>query len=169
MKRAMSVAAALALLTGLAAGRAEDKKAFDDNTFVAMAASGGMHEVELGKIAAGRAKNEDVKKFAQKMVDDHSKANDELRAAAKEAAIPVPDKMLEKHQKDVDTFKNYKGDNFDRDYVSHMVKDHEQDVKLFTRASKEAKNPQVKAFAQKTLPVLQGHLEQVKKIQEQVK
>jgi len=158
--------AALVILAGAIGIRAEDKPgaAFDDAKFVTMAASDGMHEVELGKIAATQAKNDDVKKFGEMMVKDHSKANEELKAAAKAAGITVPEKIDEKHQKHIDAFKNYKGTNFDADYMKHMVTDHTQAVALFTRASKDAKNPQIKDFATKTLPVIQGHLEQAKKL-----
>src|SRR5205085_895143 len=120
--------------------------------FVKMAASDGMHEVELGKIAAAATKNDDVKKFAEKMVTDHGKANEELKTAAKTAGLAVPEKVSDEHQKHIDKFKDYKGDNFDRDYMKHMVKGHTDAVALFTRASKEAKNPAIKDFAAKTLP-----------------
>jgi len=164
--------AALLLAAALVPLAADDTKpaaAFDDAQFVAEAASGGMHEVELGKVAATKAKNEAVKKFGQMMVDDHSKANEELKKAAQSAGLTVPAKMNDHHQKELDKFKNYEGQDFDREYVKHMVDDHEKDVKEFTRASKDAKNAAVKGFATKTLPVLQGHLEKAKKLQEQVK
>src|SRR3954469_15134603 len=134
-----TLAAAIVFLAGALGARAEDKKAadqpFDDTTFVKMAASDGMHEVELGKIAAAMAKNDDVKKFGEMMVKDHTKANEELKAAAKNAGITVPEKIDEKHQKHLDAFKNYKGTDFDADYMKHMVTDHTQAVALFTRAS----------------------------------
>ncbi len=163
--RRVKLVVAVAFLAVAIGARAEDKKAepFDDTTFVKMAASDGMHEVELGKIAAAAAKNDDVKKFAEQMVKDHSKANEELKAAAKAANIAVPDKIDEKHQKEIDRFKNYKGTNFDADYMKHMVTGHTEAVALFTRASKEAKNPQIKDFATKTLPTIQAHLEHAKK------
>jgi len=144
-----------------------DSKPFDDAEFVKMAGSGGMHEVELGKLAAAKAQNEAVKKFGQQMVTDHSKANEELKAAAKDAGLMVPDKMIDQHQKEFDKFKDLAGADFDRKYVEHMIKDHEEDVAEFTRASKEAKNPSIKAFAAKTLPVIKTHLEEVKKLQQQ--
>jgi len=165
-------AAALLLLAILVPLGADDKtatRAFDDQQFVAAAASGGMHEVELGKLASTKAKNDAVKQFGKMMVDDHSKANEELKKAAKTAGLTVPAKMDDHHQKEFDRFKNYTGQNFDRDYVNHMVDDHKKDVEEFTRASKEAKNPAIKDFAAKTLPVIQGHLEKVKKLQDQVK
>ena len=171
MTRATRLLAGLALLTGLLAAQAQDRKSedtrpFDDQEFVKTAASAGMHEVELSKLAVTKARSDEVKKFAQKMVDDHSKANEELKAAAKQASLTVPDKMLDKHQKHVDEFKEYKGDNFDADYIKHTLKDHEESVALFGRAEKEAKNAQIKAFATKTLPVIKEHLEMAKKLQD---
>jgi len=168
MVRRMKLVAALALLAGVIGARAEDKKPgeqpFDDTVFVKTAASDGMHEVELGKIATAKAKSDDVKKFAEMMVKDHGKANEELKAAAKAASIEVPDKINETHQKEIDRFKEFKGDNFDREYVKHQVKDHTDAVALFTRASKEAKNKELKDFATKTLPTIQKHLEEAKKL-----
>jgi putative membrane protein len=142
----------------------DDKKPFDDAEFVTTVASDGLHEIELGKLAGTNAKSDAVKKFGQQMVTDHGKANDELKAAAKEANLKVPDKMSDEHQKEFDKFKDLKGADFDKKYAEHMVKDHEQAVALFQRATKEAKNPGIKTFATKTLPVIQGHLEAAKKL-----
>lgn len=149
----------------------EDRKPvvapFDDAAFVAQASSGGMHEVELGKLAAMRARREDVKNLARKLVEDHAKANEELKAAAKQAGLSVPDKLNDEHQRHVDHFKDYKGADFDKDYLKHMREDHEKDVVEFTRASKEARSPQIKEFASKTLPIIQEHLELIKKLQKE--
>lgn len=166
MNYAIALNSILTLLLGFVGqDRKPDQKPFDDAQFVQKAASGGLHEVELGKIGMTQAKSDDVKKFAEMLVTDHGKANDELKKCAKEAGIEVPDKMSEEDQKEVDKFKNYKGTNFDQDYMKHMLTDHEKDVALFKRASKEAKNPKIKDFAAKTLPVLQAHLDQARKIQ----
>ncbi len=152
---------------------AQDKRAstitFDDAEFVAKAASGGMHEVELGKLASTQARSEDVKKFGEKMVTDHGKAGEALKKAANAAGITLPEKMNEEHQKEFDKFKDKKGDAFDKAYVNHMVKDHEGDVELFTKASKEANNPELKRFATTTLPVVKEHLKMIKKIQDSMK
>lgn len=148
--------------------RADDKKPtdkpFDDVEFVMMAASGGMAEVELGKIGAERGKSDTLKKFANRLIKDHTKANKTLKTTAMAAGIEVPTKINEKQQKYIDMFKDYKGDDFDREYAKHMVKDHVEDIELFTRASKEAKNADLKAFAEKTLPVLKEHLEMAKNL-----
>lgn len=168
MVRKMTLVAAATLMAVVIGARAEDKPAqpaqVDDATFVTMAANDGMHEVALGQIAQAMAKNDDVKKFAEQMVKDHTKANEELKTAAKAANIPVPTKLDEKHQKELDAFKNYKGTNFDQDYMKHQVDDHTKAVALFTQASKNAKNKEIKDFATKTLPVIQGHLEMAKKL-----
>jgi putative membrane protein len=160
--------AVLALGTGTLAARADDNKPddqpFDDATFVRMAAIDGMTEVALGKIVAAQAKSDDVKKFAEKMVKDHTKADEQLKTAAKSAGLALPDAPDEKHQKHIDKFKNYKGTDFDTDYIKFMVDDHTKAVALFTRASKEAKNPAIKDFATQTLPVVQQHLDIAKKI-----
>lgn len=142
----------------------KDDTAFSDAEFVKKAAIGGMHEVELGKIAAAQGQSEDVKKFGQKMADDHSKAYDELKAAAKKANLDVPSKLDDEHQKHIDKLKAMKGDEFDKAYIKHMVEDHEKDVAEFTRASKEAKDAGVKEFATKTLPVIKTHLDMIKKM-----
>jgi len=169
MLRRVSLSAALALLVFPFAS-ADDKKTdkpFSDADFVKAAASGGMHEVELGKLAADRAKDPGVKQFGQMMVTDHTKANEELKKVAKGGGFTIPDKLDEKQQKEIDRFKNLTGDAFDREYAKHMVKDHEEDLAEFTRASKEAKNPALKEFATKTLPTLQKHLEAAKKLNRQ--
>jgi putative membrane protein len=164
---------AFAVAAGIQPITADDKKPsekpFDDTEFVATAASGGIHEVELGKLAASKAQTTPVKQFAERMVTDHTKANKALQMAAGLAGIAIPQKMNADHQKEFDRFKNYTGSNFDRDYVTHMVKDHEEDVAAFTRAAKDAKNPQIREFAAKTLPTIKDHLRAVKQLSEQLK
>lgn len=158
--------AGFALLLGLTAAGADDKKPqpFDDAAFVEIAAMDGLHEIELGKIGAAQAKREGVKALAQMLAKDHAAAHAELVAAAKAANIPMPTKMGENFQKHVDAFKNYKGENFDRDFLKHQIEDHTEAVALFTRASKGAKNKLVKDFATRTLPALQKHLDAAKKL-----
>ena len=140
-------------------------KPFADAEFVTMAASGGMHEVELGKMASEKAHNPDIKKFGKMMVADHTKANEELKKVAKAANMPVPDKLMEKHQKMVDMFKELKDDNFDKEYIKHAVESHEMSVALYTKASTEAKNEELKAFAAKTLPTVKDHLKMAHDLQ----
>lgn len=141
-------------------------KAFDDAEFVKKAASGGMLEVELGKVAKEKSADGDVRKFGDRLVTDHTKANKELVDIAKAAGYTVPTKMMPKHQEHLDMFKKESAKTFDQDFIKHMIKDHEEDIEEFDRASREARNPELKAYATKTLPTLKEHLEMAKKIRD---
>jgi len=163
----MLAVSALALV-GLTTS-ADDTKPFDDGEFLMNVASCDMCEIELGKLASEKARNEDVKKFAKKLTEDHQKCLEDLKTVAKSAGVTLPEKMKDEQRKICDKFKDYKGENFDRDYIKQMVEGHEKAVKSFTRATKEAKAQEVKDFATKGLPVLQAHLEEAKKLQEQLK
>jgi putative membrane protein len=142
----------------------KDDKAYSDAEFVKKAGMSGLAEVELGKLAAAQGKSDEVKKFGQKMVDDHGKANQGLKAAAEKANLEVPAKIDEEHQKHIDHLKGLKGDEFDKAYLKHMVEGHEKSVALFTAASKEGKDAGLKEFATKALPTLQEHLDMAKKM-----
>jgi putative membrane protein len=144
--------------TGTATTSAADKK------FVHDAAQGGMAEVELGKLATEKALSEDVKKFGQRMVDDHTKADDQLKDIASSKGIPVPPKLSAKDQMTKDRLSKLSGDPFDKAYMNDMVKDHTQDVSDFKRESASGTDPDVKNFASTTLPTLQDHLREAKKI-----
>jgi len=133
-------------------------------SFVKDAAEGGMAEVQMGKLAATNAKDPDVKAFGQMMVTDHSKANDELKALAQKKNYQLP-ADIGSHKSDMDDLSKEKGADFDKDYVDQMVDDHETDVKNFQRQAENGTDPDVKAFAAKTLPTLQKHLDRIKQIQ----
>jgi len=129
-----------------------------DQTFVVNAAKGGMAEVELGKLAAEKATKDAVKKFGQRMADDHSKANDELKSLAQSKGITLPTSVDPKDKATQDRFAKLSGDAFDRAYMQHMLADHRKDVAAFRTESKSGKDPDVKAWAGKTLPTLEEHL-----------
>lgn len=133
-----------------------------DEEFVMKAAQGGMVEVQLGDLAKSKGKRDDVKKFGEMMVNDHGKANGELKMVASSKGLTLPEKLDAKHSATVDRLSKLEGDNFDKAYLAEMVKDHEKDVKEFEAASKSAKDVDVKAFVDKTLPVLRKHLEHVR-------
>jgi putative membrane protein len=159
-------AAAAALVLGgvaLAEDKKLDAKPVTDAEFVIMAASGGMFEVESSKVARDGAASADVKKFAGRMIADHGKANKELVEVAKKANLGVPTKMLDDHQKLLDRVKGAKGSDLDRVYMDAQVTAHEEAVALFSSAAKSAQDPGVKAFAEKTLPVIKEHYEHAKK------
>jgi putative membrane protein len=197
----------------------------DDRKFMMDAAHGGMLEVHLGHMAVEKATNAEVKQFAQRMIDDHSRANSELMALASQKGVTLPassDSAMmnqnntssstastttpptdqkssttspttqpsstdmsasgQRHarvdaetgmslddQKEMNKLSGLSGDAFDREYINLMVKDHESAVKDFEKASTKAKDPDVRAFATKTLPTLREHLQQVRDIQSHLK
>jgi putative membrane protein len=167
MSRVVTAAALAAALFGfgLAKAQADDlKKDSPDGKFIMEAASGGMLEVQLGKLASERAASPDVRKFGERMVTDHTKANKELEAVAEKKGIKLPNDLDKKHQEVYDMLAKLKGAEFDRAYMKHMVKDHEEDVSEFMKITKDAKDGDVKSFATKTLPVIEEHLKMAKDI-----
>ena len=140
-----------------------------DRKFVMEALKDGMAEVELGKLASERAASDAVKQFGKRMADDHSKAGSELMKVAQDKGLTPPTEVDSKHARLRDKLAKLSGSAFDRAYVDEMVKDHRQDVKEFQREADKAKDPDVKAFAAKTLPTLQEHLKQVEDLHAQVK
>jgi len=136
----------------------------DEKKFVKDALLGGMTEVELGKVAVEKASSDGVKQFAQKMIDDHSKANDELKQIASKENINVPDSLDSKHQSRVEKLSKLSGADFDKAYIKDQLKDHQQDVREFQQEAKSGADPAVKSFASKTLPTLEEHLSMVKEL-----
>jgi len=141
----------------------------DDAKFAVAAANGGMAEVELGALAQEKAGNAKVKDFGSMMVKDHSKANDEMKALAKSKGITLPDSIDSKEQKVKSDLSAKSGADFDKAYVSNMIDDHKEDIKEFEDAAKNVKDPDLKAFAVKTLPTLKMHLDAIQKIHDSMK
>jgi putative membrane protein len=129
-----------------------------DHTCIMKAAQGGMAEVELGKLAADKASSDQVKQFGQKMVDDHGKANDELKTLAQNKNITLPADLDAKDKALKSRLEKLSGASFDRAYMQAMLKDHRADVSDFRKEANSGLDPDVKAFASKTLPTLESHL-----------
>ena len=137
----------------------------DTNEFAVEAANGGMMEVDLGRMAEEKGVSNDVKEFGKMMVADHSKANDELKTLATAKNITLPATIGEDKQEHVNDLAKLSGKEFDKKYVSMMLDDHQKDVDAFEKASKNDEiDADVKAFAAKTLPTLQQHLDRIKAI-----
>ena len=136
----------------------------DDAKFAVDAANGGMTEVELSKLATTKAVNADVKEFANMMVMDHGKANEELKGIAATKNITLPDSVNADSKNAIEDLSKKSGADFDKAYVDKMVSDHKSTVDMFESASKNLKDPELKAFADKTLPVIKGHLDHINKI-----
>lgn len=161
---AMSVAPAFAQTTGGAkagstkAGSMKTGSMKGDQKFVHDAAAGGMAEVELGKLAQEKASSDQVKSFGKRMVDDHGRANDELKALAQKKNITLPTDLDRKDKATRDRLSKLSGPSFDRAYMRAMLTDHRKDVSEFQHESKVGADPDVKSFAAKTLPTLEDHL-----------
>jgi len=127
-----------------------------DKNFLTHAAQGGEAEVELGRIAQQKAADAQVKAFGQRMETDHSKANSELRALITQKGVTVPGGMGP-HTAVKNRLDKLQGATFDQAYMREMLNDHVKDVREFETASKST-DPDVKAFAERTLPTLREHL-----------
>lgn len=133
-----------------------------DRNFVTVAASTGMLEVEASRLALQRTRHPQLRGFAQKMVDEHSKSTDELKSIAKDVGLTdVPVTTMGKYNAMLEKLRGLKDAEFDREYAVQIgVASHAEAVALFDQASKDASNPQLKAFAARTLPHLRDHLEE---------
>lgn len=140
--------------------KASDK----DQQFLQHAARDGLAEVQLGHMAAERASNPEVQRFGQQMVTDHAKANQELMALAQSKNISIPKDIDKQHQKTAEALAKKQGTDFDREYMRDMVTDHEKAVQLFSTVAKEGTDDDIKAFASKTLPTLQEHLQMARQM-----
>jgi putative membrane protein len=132
-------------------------KALSDAEFMQKAAQGNMAEVQLGKVGVQRAENPDVKQFAQRMIDDHTQANDELKQLAGKQDVKIPEDIQPKHKVSMSRLSSLSGGDFDRAYMREMVTEHDEDVALFERQSKATKDADLKGWIDKTLPVLRRH------------
>ena len=140
-----------------------------DQTFVRDAASGGMAEVQLGKLAQQNGSNSAVKDFGKRMEQDHSKADQGLKKAASESNITVPSNLDKSDQDTYDRLAKLNGEQFDKAYAEEMVKDHEKDIFAFKKEASDGKDPEIKQFASQTLPTLEDHLKMAQQMQSSVK
>lgn len=164
----LSSACLVVLMAGgwiLAYGRANSALNSDDSDFLKNAAKGGMAEVELGKLALQKASSPDVKEFADLMIRDHSKANQELTALAASKGLELPSGKGLSEDVSATHLKMLSGKSFDDAYVKNMLEDHKKDVADFQKESESAQDPDVRKFAKKTLPTLKTHLSKIEKIQ----
>jgi putative membrane protein len=135
-----------------------------DDTFMKKAAAGGLAEVELGQLATQKASSDQVKQFGQRMVDDHSKTNDQLKQIAEQEHVKLPTQPSAKARAVKAQLEKLSGSEFDQAYMKDMVKDHRRDVAEFEKESKNANDPALKNFAEQTLPTLREHLNQAQQI-----
>lgn len=141
----------------------------EGSNFAVEAASGGMMEVQLGELAQQKGSSQQVKDFGAMMVRDHSKANEELKSLAGQHNITLPPAPGEDHMEHINKLSQKSGKEFDKEYIDMMVKDHKEDVDAFEKASNNTNDPDIQAFASRTLPVLRQHLEAAQAIKDAMK
>jgi putative membrane protein len=145
-----------------AAGQKQDamkgQSAKADAAFMQEAAMSSMAEVEHGRAATKNAQHEDVRTFARRMIDDHTKANDELKSLASRKQVTLPTQLDQKHRAMQEKLEKMNGAAFDRAYMQHMVTAHKQAVSLFEREAKSGSDADARAWAEKMLPALREHL-----------
>jgi len=129
-----------------------------DRKFVSDAATGGLLEVELGKLAVQKAASEAVRQFGQRMVDDHSQAAEQLKQIAQAKAMTLPDSLDAKQRKEVERLQKLSGPQFDQAYMKLMLEDHQQDIRVFRKEVQQGSDSDIKSFASATLPKLHDHL-----------
>jgi putative membrane protein len=132
-----------------------------DKDFILTAAQGGMTEVKLGELAAQNGTRADVKEFGQQMVKDHSAINADLKTLAAQKEVTLPDSLDAKHQNMVNKMAALSGSDFDKVYIASMIKDHKMDAKEFKAESAATKDTDIKSFVDKSLSVVQRHLEHI--------
>jgi putative membrane protein len=143
-------------------------KMSSDEKFAMGAAMGGLEEVELGRVAAQKGASDEVRQFGQRMVDDHSKANQDLTQVASAKGWVLPTALDAKHQADVQKLSALTGDKFDKEYVDMMLKDHKKDVPEFQKESAGGADADIKSFAARTTPTLQEHLQMIQRIHDKM-
>lgn len=154
----------------LARATADDRKPVitdkvpTDQEFLAKALEGSILEVQLGEKARGKTSNDHVKKFAQRMIDDHTKARQELMDIAKDMKIGIAAGLSKEYRGLLFRLTKADGAAFDRAYMNHMVEDHEKDVAEFENYAKNGKNERLREFARKTLPTLREHLKMARDV-----
>jgi putative membrane protein len=156
---------AIAMTIGtIAAGSSAYAKGDSTQDFVKKAASANQFEIAVSKLALEKAQNDNVREFAKRMIDEHSKANEDLENAVQSAKtdVEVPEELDTKHQKMLDKLESASNESFDTQYISLQKTAHKETVDLFSNYSKQGKDPALKEFAAQTLPALKEHQMHVK-------
>lgn len=136
----------------------------NDQQFLEWAATRNAMEVEMGQMAARKAPSQQVRQFGQMLATDHGRNNAKAMPLIREMNITLPETMAPQDHKTIEEFTRLKGQQFDQRFVQHEVKDHEHVIKIFQKFAKDAQNPQVRQFAEQTIPVLEKHLAAAKRL-----
>jgi putative membrane protein len=163
IQSAQQTSSATATTTGSTGGGVSNLSD-EDKGFVTNAGMSGLAEVQMGNLALQKAQSAEVKAYAQRMVTDHAKGNEELSQLATVKGLALPAELDAEHKAGMDHLNSLSGAEFDKAYMQHMIPDHEKAVAEFDKASTSATDADIKAWAGKTLPTLQEHLAAAKEI-----
>src|SRR5687768_13020790 len=150
--------------SGGSSGQASSYLSEQDQTFLKETAGAGLMEVQMGRLGAQKGQNQGVRQLGQKLVQDHSKANQELKLLASQKNVTLPTEVPTELQTMLAHLKSLEGAEFDKAFKKHALEHHQEDIQKFQKASESSPDGDVKAFAQKTLPVLQQHLKMAQDI-----
>ncbi len=162
--RLIPILAATALLGSVGTFAWAQTQPMTPQDFAATAASSDMFEIQSSELALEKAQSDEVKEFAQQMIDDHTKASEELKAAAEQDGATVPAEMNEQHATQLEELNGAAEDGFDAAYIQAQVAAHEEAVALMTDYAENGEEGALKAHAEKTAPIIQQHLEHVQQI-----
>jgi len=136
-----------------------------DNKFIQQATQHGLAEVQMGQLIVQNAQNAELKSFGQRLITDHNQANQQLAQIAAQKSVTIPTQADATHQQMMSQLSSLSGTEFDRTVTKDAVRDHERDIKLYQNAANNLQDPELKAFAQQNLPILQQHLDMAKQLQ----
>jgi putative membrane protein len=138
-----------------------------DKMFLHEAAEGGMAEIQFGQLAAQKGGSDAVKQFGQKMVDDHTKLNDQLKPIAASMGVAEPKHLSKADQAEYNKLNGLSGDAFDNEYITNMVKDHRKDLHEFRSEQSVTTNPDLKMAVAQAEQVISQHLSMIESIAQQ--
>jgi putative membrane protein len=158
----------LSLLAAIPGASAQTRANSNDVKFIEKLAGDGTAEVELGKLAEQKSSNPQVKTFAQRLVTDHSKANQQLLSIAQSEGVSPPKSADKEHSALQTRLAKLNGQSFDRAFVQAQVEDHQKDIRYLQQQERAVQDPNLKSFIQQTLPVMQQHLQMAEQLENQV-
>jgi len=137
------------------------------SSFLKQAAEGNLAEVELAEVAQERAARPEVKEYAQNLEREHEKTNEKLKSIAEQKDVELPDEPGQTHEQLKEQLSDLQGQAFDQAYLKTMVQEHQKTIQSFEQQAKTAQDPEIKQFAEQTLPTLRAHLKQAEQLQKQ--
>lgn len=166
--RFITLGVAASLGSAMLLAQTPDAPKSPDKMFLHKASQGGYAEVQLGQLAAQKGNSDEVKKFGQKMVDDHSALNDQMKPFVESAGLKPPMKLDKKDQAEYDKLNGLSGDAFDKEYITFMVKDHHGDLREFRKEEATTTDASLKDAVAKGESVIKEHTEMADKLAKQM-